>query len=123
MTDQPNWKALCRELVYDLEDWHIAFGHEAAVDAANQTFERIERVKAALQTDEKLVVRSFSELTKDLDTERRDRINARKQQLTEWSLENFINKYKDPVAAKQFLVNAGIIDDDGQLAKPYRQEQ
>lgn len=120
MPESANWKALCQELVHDLEDWHIAFGHEAVYEAANQTFDRIERVKTALNADTDSAIRPFSDLTKDFDAERRDRINARKQQLTEWSLKSFLDKYKDPVLARQFLMDAGLIDENGDLSKHYK---
>lgn len=113
MTD---WKSLCKQLVHDLEDWHIAFGHEAQPKAANETFDLIERVKTALEVE----TRAFSELTKDFDDDRRKRINEQKEKLHKWSLDGFLNRFKDPVQAKQFLVNAGIIDEEGKLSKQYQ---
>lgn len=105
MTD---WKALCKELLNEMDDHPFA------------SKSLLERVTAAFEAED--AVRPFSDLTKEFDADRRARINARKQEFVEWSLDSFLDKYKDPVAAKRFLIQAGIIDENGQLAKPYRQE-
>lgn len=42
--------------------------------------------------------------------------------LTKEQIDEILEKLKDPYDAKQFLMNAGLIDESGQLTKPYRQE-
>lgn len=38
-------------------------------------------------------------------------------------VEALVQRLKDPGAARQFLMEAGLIDPDGQLAAPYRQPE
>jgi len=103
-----DWKALCREMLDEMDDHPFA------------SKSLLQRVNAAFEAED--TVKPFSELTKDFDADRRARINARKQEFVEWSLDSFLDKYQDPVAAKRFLIQAGIIDENSQLTKPYRQE-
>lgn len=43
-------------------------------------------------------------------------------QLTPKQIESFLARYKDPVDARKFLQEAGLIDENGKLTKPYRLE-
>lgn len=42
--------------------------------------------------------------------------------LTPEQVEAFLNRYKDPANARRFLQEAGLIDENGELARPYRAE-
>ena len=42
------------------------------------------------------------------------------QQLTEEQVKNLLNRLKKPEDARKFLRDAGLIDENGQLAEPYR---
>lgn len=41
-------------------------------------------------------------------------------QLTPEQVESFLDRHKDPADARRFLQEAGLIDENGDLAKPYR---
>ena len=41
-------------------------------------------------------------------------------QLTPKQVESFLARYKDPADARRFLQEAGLIDENGELAKPYQ---
>ena len=41
-------------------------------------------------------------------------------QLTPEHIKSFLSKYKDPADARKFLLKAGLIDELGNLASPYR---
>lgn len=43
-------------------------------------------------------------------------------QLTREQVEAFLARHKDPADARRFLCEAGLIDGNGKLAKPYRPE-
>lgn len=43
-------------------------------------------------------------------------------QLTPEQIKSFLARYKDPTDARQFLQDAGLIDENGELTKPYRLE-
>ena len=40
--------------------------------------------------------------------------------LTPESVQAFLDRHKDPADARRFLQDAGLIDENGELAKPYR---
>ena len=42
------------------------------------------------------------------------------QRLNEENVKNLMDRLKKPEDARKFLRDAGLIDDDGQLAEPYR---
>ena len=42
------------------------------------------------------------------------------KQLTPESVQAFLDRHKDPADARRFLQEAGLIDENGELAKPYR---
>ncbi len=42
------------------------------------------------------------------------------ERLCSQQIQQLIEKYSEPEKAKQFLVNAGIIDEDGNLMPPYQ---
>lgn len=42
------------------------------------------------------------------------------QQITEAQVKDLLQKLKKPEDARKFLQEAGLIDEDGQLAEPYR---
>lgn len=44
-------------------------------------------------------------------------------QLTPAQIESFLARYKDPADARRFLQEAGLIDENGELAEPYRPER
>jgi hypothetical protein len=46
--------------------------------------------------------------------------NASDGRLTSEQIDAFLAKYTDPADARQFLVEAGLIDKNGELAGPYR---
>lgn len=41
-------------------------------------------------------------------------------QLTSEQVKLFLDRHKDPADARRFLQEAGLIDENGNLAKPYR---
>lgn len=41
-------------------------------------------------------------------------------QLTQKQIEMFLDRHKNPADARKFLQDAGLIDENGDLAKPYR---
>lgn len=41
-------------------------------------------------------------------------------QLTPEQIESFLARYKDPADARRFLQEAGLIDENGDLTKPYQ---
>lgn len=43
-------------------------------------------------------------------------------QLTPGQIESFLARYKDPADARKFLQEAGLIDESGELTRPYRAE-
>jgi hypothetical protein len=43
--------------------------------------------------------------------------------LTKQQVDAFLDKLKDPKDALRFLQDAGLIDENGELTKPYRQEK
>jgi hypothetical protein len=43
-------------------------------------------------------------------------------QLTQEQVDALVNKLRDRTLARQFLMDAGLIDEDGQLARPYRSQ-
>lgn len=43
-------------------------------------------------------------------------------QLTREQVESFLARYKDPTDARRFLQEAGLIDENGELTKPYQLE-
>lgn len=43
-------------------------------------------------------------------------------QLTPEQIESFLARHKDPADARKFLQEAGLIDENGDLTKPYRLE-
>jgi hypothetical protein len=43
--------------------------------------------------------------------------------LSKEQVDDLLEELKDPIKAKQFLMNAGLIDQYGQLTKPYQQIQ
>lgn len=43
-------------------------------------------------------------------------------QLTRKQVESFLARYKDPAEARRFLQEAGLIDENGELTKPYQSE-
>lgn len=43
-------------------------------------------------------------------------------QLTREQVELFLARHKDPADARRFLQDAGLIDENGELTKPYRLE-
>lgn len=42
--------------------------------------------------------------------------------LTRQQVDDLLDRYKDPADARRFLQDAGLIDENGELAKPYRLE-
>ena len=42
------------------------------------------------------------------------------ERLCSQQIQRLIEKYSEPEKARQFLVNAGIIDEDGNLMPPYQ---
>lgn len=44
------------------------------------------------------------------------------KRLTRQQVDDFLDRYKDPADARRFLQEAGLIDANGDLAKPYRPE-
>lgn len=42
--------------------------------------------------------------------------------LTGQQVDDFLDRHKDPSAARRFLQKAGLIDKNGELAKPYRSD-
>lgn len=42
--------------------------------------------------------------------------------LTQEQVDAFLARYKDPADARRFLQEAGLIDENGELARPYRSE-
>lgn len=44
-------------------------------------------------------------------------------QITKQQVDALVARLKDPEDARRFLQDAGLIDEDGELAKPYRQSQ
>lgn len=42
------------------------------------------------------------------------------KRLTHQQVDDFLDRYKDPADARRFLQEAGLIDANGDLAKPYR---
>ena len=40
--------------------------------------------------------------------------------LTPEIVQSFLDRHKDPADARRFLQDAGLIDENGELAKPYR---
>lgn len=43
-------------------------------------------------------------------------------QLTRKQIELFLARHKDPADARRFLQEAGLIDENGELTKPYQLE-
>jgi hypothetical protein len=43
-------------------------------------------------------------------------------QLTKEQVDALVKRLQDPRRARQFLMDAGLIDADGQLARPYRSQ-
>lgn len=42
------------------------------------------------------------------------------ERLTRQQVDDFLDRYKDPADARRFLQEAGLIDANGDLAKPHR---
>jgi hypothetical protein len=47
----------------------------------------------------------------------------RSGQLTREQIDALLEKLRDPSLARQFLMDAGLIDADGQLTPPYRSQE
>ena len=43
-------------------------------------------------------------------------------QLTQEQVDALVKRLQDPRRARQFLMDAGLIDENGQLARPYRSQ-
>ena len=48
--------------------------------------------------------------------------SQRSGQLTREQIDALLEKLRDPSLARQFLMDAGLIDADGQLTRPYRSQ-
>lgn len=44
------------------------------------------------------------------------------ERLTREKIDSFLARYRDPMDARRFLQEAGLIDENGDLAEPYRSE-